>query len=81
MCFVYFNATPTRNRYYSGPGTQVGAIWGEKSSPIGPEWPRSGKSEGSGQSRWPCRFGLAVNVMERVGKSARLKSDQRAKSI
>ena len=34
---------------FEGPGTQVRATWAEKSSPLGPKLPRSGKSEGSGQ--------------------------------
>ena len=66
---------------FEGPGTQVGATWAEKSSPIGPEWPRSGKSERSGQSSWPCRFGLAVNVMERTATQPKIKSSRSSKSI
>ena len=48
----------------AGPGVQVGATWAEKSSPIGPEWPRSGKLEGSGQLRLAGGFGLAVKLWE-----------------
>ena len=47
--FVYFDSTLEQNRYYGRSWPQVGATWPEKLSPIGPEWPRIGKSEGSGQ--------------------------------
>ena len=55
---------------FEGPGTQVGATWAEKSSTTGPEWPRSGKSEGAGQSSLAGRLGLAVRVMELKRKSS-----------
>ena len=66
---------------FEGPGTQVGATWTEKSRPIGPEWPRSAKSEGSGQSSFAGRCGLAVKVMEIIGTQAGITSSRRAKSI
>ena len=66
---------------FEGPGTQVGATWAEKSRPTGAAWPRSGKSEGSGQSSLAGQFGVAVKVMETVGNQPRPKSSQRAKSI
>ena len=65
----------------AGPGTQVGATWAEKSTPMGPEWPRSGKSEGSGQSSLARQFGLAVKAMGITATQPRLKSGQGAKSI
>ena len=65
----------------AGPGVQVGATWAEKSSPIGPEWPRSGKAEGSGQSSLTGRFGLAVGAMGITGTQPRLKSSRRAKPV
>ena len=43
--FVYFDSTLERIAIIAGPGTQVGATWAEKSSPIGPDGRRSGKSE------------------------------------
>ena len=52
---------------FEGPGTQGGATWAEKLSPIGPEWPRSAKLEGSGQSILAGRFSLAVRAMEIIG--------------
>ena len=52
---------------FEGPATQLGATWAEKSSPMGPDWLPSGKSEGSGQSSLAGRCGLAVNVMEPTG--------------
>ena len=66
---------------FEGPGTQVGATWAEKSSTTGPEWPRSGKSEGSGQSSLAGRFGLAVGAMEITATQPRLTSGRMAKSI
>ena len=66
---------------FEGPGTQVRATLAEKSTPIGPEWPRSGKSERSGQSNLGGRCGLAVGAMEITGTQPRLKSSRRAKSI
>ena len=65
----------------AGPGTQVAATWAEKSSPIGPKWPRGGKSEGSGQSDLAGQCGLAVKAMQIIGNQPRIKSSQRAKSI
>mgnify|MGYP000394751127 CR=1 FL=1 len=47
----------------AGPGNQVGALGGKSPTARRSGGPRSGKAEGSGQSSWPCRFGLAVNVM------------------
>ncbi len=79
--FVYFDSALERNRYYGRSGPQVGATWAEKLSPIGPEWPRIGKSEGSGQSSLVGRFGLAVEAMEITGNHPRTKSRQRPKSI
>ena len=66
---------------FEGPGTQVGATWAEKSSPIGPEWPRSAKSERSGQSSLPGRCGLAVGAMGTAANQAEITSRRRAKSI
>ena len=66
---------------FEGPGTQVGATWAEKSSTTSPEWPRSGKSEGSGQSSCAGRYGRAVKVMERAATQAEITSSQRVKSI
>ena len=66
---------------FEGPGTQVGATWAEKPSTTGPEWPRSGKSEGSGQSSLVGRFGLAVEAMGITANQPRPKSSRRAKSI
>ena len=66
---------------FEGPGTQVGATWAEKLSPIGPKWPRRGESEGSGQSNLAGRFCLAAKVMETVANQPRIESSQRAKSI
>ncbi len=66
---------------FEGPGTQVGATWAEKSSPTGPACARRGKSEGSGQSSFAGRCGLAVKVMGTAGTQARLASSRRAKSI
>ena len=66
---------------FEGPGTQVGATWAEKSSPIGPDWLPSGKSEGSGQSSLAGGFGLAVEAMEIIANQPRPKSSRRAKSI
>ena len=51
----------------AGPGTQVGATWAEKSSPIGP----------SGQSNLAGQRGLAVKVMGTVGNQPTCKSSQR----
>ena len=65
----------------AGPGIQVAATWAEKSSPIGPKWPRRGQSEGSGQSSLADRFSLAVKVMDRAATLADLTSSQRVKSI
>ena len=61
---------------FEGPGTQVGATWAEKSSPLGPKRPRSGKSEGSGQSNLVGRLSLAVEVMEPTGNHPSPKSSQ-----
>ena len=66
---------------FEGPGTQVGATWAEKSSTTGPEWPRSGKSERSGQSSFTGRCGLAVEAMERTANQAETASRRRAESI
>ena len=66
---------------FEGPGTQVGAIRAEKSCTTGPEWPRSGKSERSGQSSVTGRCGLAVEAMETAATQAHLTSSQRTKSI
>ena len=66
---------------FEGPGTQVGATWAEKSSPPGPACARSGKSEGSGQSSFAGRCGLAVKVMETAGNQAGFASSRRAKSF
>ena len=63
------------------PGSQVGATWAEKSNPIGPEWPRSGKPERSEQSNLGGRRGLAVGAMGPTGTQPRTKSSRRAKSI
>ena len=57
---LYFRiSTPLQHRMlcFEDPGTQVGATWSEKSNTTGPEWPRSGKSERSGQSKfwWSVR--------------------------
>ena len=64
---MYFDSTLEQNRYYGRSRPQVGATWAEKLSPIGPEWPRSGKLEGSGQSSLAGRFGLAVELWELLG--------------
>ena len=74
--FVYFDSTLEQNRYYGRSWPQVGATWPEKLSPIGPKWPRRGKSEGSGQSNLAGQFGLAVKVMDRIGTQPRRKSRQ-----
>ena len=79
--FVYFDSPLEQNRYYGRSRPQVGATWAEKLSPIGPKWPRRGKSEGSGQSNLAGQFGLAVKVMETIGNQPRSKSSQRPKSI
>ena len=79
--FVYFNASPNRIEVIASPGTQVAATRAEKSSPIGPKWPRGGKSDGSGQSSVADRFGFAVGAMLTTGKQPRLKSSRKAKSI
>jgi len=52
----------------AGPGVRVGATGAEKSRPSGPKWLRRAKSEWPGPSSWADQFGLAVNVMERIGK-------------
>ena len=65
----------------AGPGIQVTATWAKKSNPIGPEWPRSGKSEVSRQSSLAGPLGLAVKAMEGIVNQPRLKSDQRSKCI
>ena len=79
--FVYFDSTLEQNRYYGRSWPQVGATWPEKLSPIGPKWPRRGKSEGSGQSNLAGQFGLAVKVMEKIANQPRTKSSQTQKSI
>ena len=66
---------------FEGPGTQVGATWTEKSSTTGPEWPRSCKSEGSGQSSWAGRIGLAAGAMEITRNQPGITSRRKAKSI
>ena len=66
---------------FEGPATQLGATWAENSSPIGPEWSRRVKSEGSGQSSLAGRFGLAVGAMEIIGTQPKTKPGRRAKSI
>ena len=66
---------------FEGPGTQVGATWTEKSSPIGPELPRSGKSDRSGQPNLGGRFGPAVGAMETTANHARIESGRSSKSI
>ena len=66
---------------FEGPGTQVGATWAEKSSPISPKLPRGGKSDGSGQLSVADRFGSAVGAMDRIGTQAETTSSQRVKSI
>ena len=62
------------------PGDQVGATCAQKSHPIGPEWRRSGKSEGAGQSSLAGRFGLAVRVMEINGNHAETIGNQIGRS-
>ena len=79
--FRDFDAPLKQKLSLAAPGEQDGAIWAQKSHPNNPKLPRRGKSEGSGQSSWPCRFGLAVNFMERTGNQPRTKSDQRSKYI
>ena len=64
---------------FEGPGTQVGATWAEKSSPIEPEWRRSSKLEGSGQSSLAGRLGLAVKLWELLG-NGRTSAQNQVKS-
>ena len=61
--FSYIDTTPHEMLCFEGPSTQVGATWTEKSRPIGTEWPRSGKSEGSRQSNLVGQFSLAGEVI------------------
>ena len=66
---------------FEGLAAQKSTICSQRSRPNGPKSPRTGKSEGPGQSSLAARFRLVVGVMQPDGTQARLKTRRRSKSI
>ena len=58
---------------FGGLAAQKSTICSQRSRPNGPKSPRTGKSEGPGQSSLAARFRLVVGVMEPHGTQARIK--------
>ena len=58
-------------------GDQVGATWAQKSRPSRPKSPRTGKSEGPGQSSQTGRCRSYGNCPETVANQPRIKSSRR----
>ena len=60
----------------ASPGDQVEASGAPKSTRAAKSRPVGARWEQPGQSSWPCRLGLAVNVMESTANQPELKSSQ-----